>query len=321
MSDVSPRATSISEWTASDIPDCSDRTFIVTGANSGLGLETARHLTRHGGSVILACRNTDKGAQALDVLRSVDPDVRAEVRALDLADLDSVRHFADALGNDIDSLDVLINNAGVMAIPRQETADGFEMQFGTNHLGHFALTGRLLPLLGRGSDPRVVTVSSGAHRAGKMNFDDIHSRSRYRRWGAYGQSKLANLLFTFELARRIDLTGADLTAAAAHPGYAATNLQSVGPAMSGRRASERLMSVANSVFAQSADRGALPSLYAATAADVANGGYYGPDGFAEQRGKHPKRVGSSRRSQDVAAAQRLWDLSEELTGVSFDLGS
>ncbi|MEZ5169537.1 MAG: oxidoreductase [Acidimicrobiia bacterium] len=309
----------MSEWTADDIPDCTDLTFVVTGANSGLGLETARQLARHRASVILACRNTDKGLAALDVLRSVDPGAHAEVRELDLADLGSVRRFADDLRRDRDSVDVLVNNAGVMAIPRLETADGFEMQFGTNHLGHFALTGRLLPMLRRGNRPRVVTVSSGAHRVGTMNFDDLHGEARYRRWGAYGQSKLANLLFTYELARRIDAAGVDLVAVATHPGYAATNLQGVGPTMSGRRVSELLASASNTLFAQSVDRGAIPTLYAATAGDVVNGDYFGPDGLGEQRGRHPRRVGSSRRSRDVADAQRLWDLSEELTGVSFDL--
>lgn len=320
MRNATRGTTPISEWTVDDIPDCTERTFVVTGANSGLGLETVRQLARRRASVILACRNTDKGLAALDVLRSVDPEADAEVRRLDLADLSSVRHFADELARERDRIDVLVNNAGVMAIPRRETADGFEMQFGTNHLGHFALTGRLFPLLRRGSRPRVVTVSSGAHRAGRMNFDDVQGESRYRRWGAYGQSKLANLLFTYELARRIEASGADLVAVAAHPGYAATNLQGVGPAMSGRRMSERLMAVTNAVFAQSADRGAVPTLYAATADGVVNGGYYGPDGISEQRGKHPRLVSSSRRSRDVDTARRLWDVSEELTGVTFDLG-
>lgn len=308
------------EWTAEDIPDSTGHRFVITGANSGLGLETARELARHRATVVLACRNTDKGDAARDILLSLDPDADVEVRRLDLADLSSVRRFAESLIETTDGVDALVNNAGVMAIPRRETADGFEMQMGTNHLGHFALTGLLLPLLRNRAGARIVTVSSGAHRAGKINFDDLHGEQRYRRWRAYGQSKLANLLFTFELARRIDTAGLDIVAAAAHPGYADTNLQSAGPRMSGRTFSERAMSVFNTLFAQDAARGALPTLYAATAPGARNGSYYGPDGLAEQRGEHPKEVGASARARDVAVAQRLWDVSEELTGVTYDLG-
>jgi NAD(P)-dependent dehydrogenase (short-subunit alcohol dehydrogenase family) len=299
------------------MPDQSGRVAVVTGANSGLGLHTALELARKGAHVVIACRNEQKGAAALGRIRSQSPGASAEVRALDLADLASVRMFAAGAGADLERIDVLVNNAGVMAIPRRVTADGFEMQFGTNHLGHFALTGLLLPALLRSTRPRVVTVSSGAHRGGRMDFDDLHGERRYARWTAYSQSKLANLLFALELQRRADAAGAPLRSVAAHPGYAATNLQSAGPQMDKSRLRELVMKVSNTLLAQSDAKGALPSLYAATM-DVPPAGFLGPDGPFEMRG-HPKLVAPAGRARDLDAARRLWEISEQLTQVTYQL--
>ncbi|MGN6610024.1 MAG: oxidoreductase [Jatrophihabitans sp.] len=291
--------THASRWTAADIPDQSGRTIIVTGANSGLGEVTARELARAGASVILACRNVDKGAAAAAGMRG-----EVEVRALDLADLASVRRFAET----VEHADVLVNNAGVMALPLKRTADGFEMQFGTNHLGHFALTGLLLPVL----TDRVVTVSSGAHRVGRIDLEDLNwQQRRYSRWGAYGQSKLANLLFAFELQRRLDLVHSPVRSLAAHPGYAATELQTRTESWQ-----DRIMAFGNRYLAQSAEMGALGSLYAATAPDAEGGGYYGPAGLFEMRGA-PHRVGTTKAARDVGVARALWSASERLTGVTF----
>lgn len=302
-------------WTEQDIPDLTGRRAIVTGASSGLGLETTRALAAHGAEVTLAVRDTDKGEAVAEAIRADNPDARLDVRRLDLADLASIDEFAWLWREaHADGLDLLINNAGVMAIPQRTTADGFEMQFGTNHLGHFALTGRLLDALRPGS--RVVTVSSGAHRMGRMNFDDLMSEQSYRTWSVYGQSKLANLLFMRELATRLATVHRDTLSVAAHPGYAATHLQAVGPEMSGRTWQARMMGVANKVLAQSAQMGALPSLYAATSPDVANGDYVGPGGLGEMRG-HPKLVGMSAAAKNEDDARRLWTMSEELTGVHY----
>jgi NAD(P)-dependent dehydrogenase (short-subunit alcohol dehydrogenase family) len=298
------------KWTAADIPDQGGRTAVVTGANSGLGLHTTLELARKGARVVMACRNLDKGRAAEKRIRSEVPKADLELRALDLADLASVRAFADGLPDPC--IDLLVNNAGVMALPRRETADGFEMHIGTNHLGHFALTGLLLDRLRAAPAARVVTVSSGAHRIGRMNFDDLQTRKRYFRWTAYGQSKLANLLFAFELQRRAAAAGLELRSMAAHPGYAATDLQSHSAFFL-----ERLfMKVSNAVVAQSDAMGALPSLYAATEPDLPGGTFAGPDGLAEQRG-HPHVVSPSGAAQDEVAARRLWDVSEELTGVRY----
>ncbi|HYI35280.1 MAG TPA: oxidoreductase [Thermoleophilaceae bacterium] len=290
------------KWTAADLPSQTDRTIVVTGANSGIGLVAARELAGAGARVVLAVRDTAKGSTAAG---SIPGDT--EVRSLDLADLASIRAFADEWDGDID---VLINNAGVMAVPQSRTKDGFEMQIGTNHLGHFALTNLLLPRI----QDRVVTVSSGAHRIGKMDLDDLNwEKRKYQRWPAYGQSKLSNLLFTMELERRLAESGSDVHAFAAHPGYASTNLQS----HTGNVVQNTLMSVGNKLLAQSEDMGALPTMYAATQ-DLPGGSYVGPDSFQEQRG-HPTLVGRSGRASDPAVAKRLWELSEELTGVSFPL--
>jgi len=292
------------KWTAQDLPNLEDRTYVVTGANSGLGLATARALGRAGARVVLAVRDVAKGESAAASIEG-----RAEVRHLDLADLASIEAFADGWD---EGLDVLVNNAGVMAVPERRTQDGFELQIGTNHLGHFALTNRLLPRIG----DRVITVSSGMHRVGSIRLDDLNwERGGYRRWRAYNQSKLANLLFVSELQRRLDAVGSSVHSLAAHPGYAATNLQS----HSESRANATFLAIGNRLIGQSEDMGALPTLYAATR-DLPGDSYVGPDGFQELRG-YPTLVGRSRAARDAETARRLWDLSEQLTGVSFPLAA
>jgi NAD(P)-dependent dehydrogenase (short-subunit alcohol dehydrogenase family) len=297
-------------WSAEDIPDQSGRLAVVTGANSGLGLATARGLAGAGAEVILAVRDTAKGERAASEIRASMPAAVLTVSELDLADLASVRAFADRL----ERVDLLVNNAGVMAPPRRLTKDGFESQFGTNHLGHFALTGLLLGALLRTPKPRVVTVSSAGHRAGWIKWDDLQRERMYNNWLAYAQSKLANLMFCFELARRATAAETPLTSAAAHPGYAATNLQFAGPS----RFYEKAMgALGNKLFAQRAEMGALPTLYAATVSDLPSGSFVGPDGFMEQRG-HPRVVSAASRAYDQDAWRRLWEVSEELTGVHYE---
>jgi NAD(P)-dependent dehydrogenase (short-subunit alcohol dehydrogenase family) len=298
----------MTKWTAGDIPDLSGRNAVVTGANSGVGFEVALELAGHGAHVILACRNPDTGAAALVRVRARGS---AELRSLDLAELSSVRTFAAGLSGPIA---LLVNNAGVMAIPRRETVDGFEMQFATNHLGHFALTGLLLPALLSRPGARVVTVSSPVAKSGSINLEDLHGTRRYRRWGAYGQSKLANQLFAFELDRRARAARLDLASLAAHPGYAATNLSTVF-------AGDNLLLragvwVADRTVAQSATAGALPILFAATAPGVLGGEYIGPDRFGGMRG-HPTRINPVPGARGEDLARRLWAASEQMTGVSF----
>jgi NAD(P)-dependent dehydrogenase (short-subunit alcohol dehydrogenase family) len=291
-----------SRWTASDMPSLDGRTVVVTGANSGLGLIAARELGRAGAHVVLAVRNTAKGEAAAATIPGT-----AEVRALDLSDLASVHAFAEDWEGDID---VLVNNAGVMAVPRGRTKDGVERQIGTNHLGHFALTNLLL----RQITDRVVTLSSFAHRTGKIRLGDLNfEHGRYGRWTAYGQSKLANLLFTLDLQRRLSEAGSPVRALAAHPGYSSTNLQS----HTGSGVQNGVMWLTNRVVAQSAEMGALPVLYAATM-DLPGDTYVGPGGFQELRGR-PAIAGRSGAALDAVTARELWDLSEQLTGVAFPL--
>ena len=304
-------------WTASDIPDQRDRVAVVTGANSGLGFQTARALAGKGATVVMACRDQRKGADALGRINDEHPTATVELVELDLADLASVRKAANDVLARHDRIDVLINNAGVMAIPRRTTADGFEMQFGTNHLGHFALTGLLIGRLLESTGSRVVNVSSGAHRWGRMNFDDLQGERRYRKWRAYGQSKLSNLLFTRELQRRLAAKGAPTAAFAAHPGYAATHLQAVGPEMSGSRLQARVMRFGNRLFSQTDVMGALGQLYAATSPDAVAGEYYGPDSFFGFQG-YPAKASTSKAARNDADARRLWNVSEGLTGVRYD---
>jgi NAD(P)-dependent dehydrogenase (short-subunit alcohol dehydrogenase family) len=290
----------MSHWTENDIPDQTGRTFVITGANSGIGLEAARALAAKGAHVVLAVRDTAKGDKAA---ATIDGDT--EVRRLDLADLDSVRAFAEQT----DHLDVLINNAGVMNTPKQRTKDGFELQVGTNHLGHFALTNLLLDRISE----RVTVVASEAHRLGKIRLDDLNwEHGRYERHLAYGQAKLANLLFAAELQRKLDQAGSTLKVTEAHPGWAATNLQSHSSFIE-----NALMTVGNKLLAQPADMGALPTLYAATM-DIPGDTYIGPGGFGGMRG-NPALSGRSGAAQNEETARALWQLSEKLTGVEFRL--
>jgi NAD(P)-dependent dehydrogenase (short-subunit alcohol dehydrogenase family) len=305
-------------WTADDIPDLSGKTIVVTGGNSGIGYEAALAFARKRAEVILACRDLGKARTAAAQIAASASGAKVDVMELDLSNLASVRGFSDAFHLQHQALHVLCNNAGVMAIPYRQTADGFEMQFGTNHLGHFALTGLLMDRLLATEGARVVNVASGAHRFGSIRFDDLQWKNGYRKWRAYGQSKLANLLFTLELQRKVDAAGKKLICVACHPGYAATNLQAAGPRMQGSTTLESLFSVANSVFAQSAAMGALPTEYAAVAPDVHGADYIGPDGLAELWG-HPVRVPRSAAAQDGAAASRLWEVSEQLTNVHYSL--
>ena len=301
----------MSGWTSDQIPDQSGRTVIVTGANSGLGQITARELARAGATVLITARDQAKAAAAESEIRERVPDARLEPRVLDLADLASVRDLAAAVAADHERLDVLVNNAGVMMPPQSQTADGFELQFGTNHLGHFALTGLLLGRMG-GADPRVVTVTSLEHRPGRIDFDDLGLERGYDTRAAYQRSKLANAAFGIEFDRRLRAAGSPLKSVLAHPGYSATNLQSTGP--SGLM--KQILKVGNALLAQSADDGTRPQLYAATAPDVEGGEFIGPDGFHEARG-HPKRVEATSRARDPELGRRLWEISEELTGVSY----
>ena len=306
------------DWTATDMPDMHDQTVIVTGANSGLGYEATKAFARKGARVILACRSVDRGKDAVRSIREEIPNASLAVGKLDLASLESIRRFADGLLEDDTPIDVLCNNAGVMAIPRRETDDGFETQFGVNHLGHFALTGLLLDrICETNGQSRIVTHSSGVHERGAIDFDDLHSEQSYDKWDAYAQSKLANLLFAYELDRRLTQTDADAISVACHPGYAATNLQRRGPEMEGSRLKTALMGLANALFGQPAEQGAWPLLYAATHPELSGGEYVGPGGLLNMRGT-PTMQESSDRSYDEAVADRLWDVSTELTGVSYD---
>jgi NAD(P)-dependent dehydrogenase (short-subunit alcohol dehydrogenase family) len=298
-----------SNWTAEDIPDLTGKIAIVTGANSGIGYAMALALACKGAAVILACRDKQKGEAAvrqIAVVKAGPLCAEAQLMLLDLADLVSVRRFAEEFANRYERLDILINNAGIMRTPFGRTADGFELQFGTNHLGHFALTGLLLDTIIRTPQARVINVSSGGERVSKIDFDNLNAEMGYDSGAAYGQSKLANLLFTYELQRRFENAGVDAIAAAAHPGWTETNLQ----------VHWRMLRMLNPLIAQGPEMGALPALYAATAPGVQGGDYYAPDGWLELRG-HPTRTRSSERSHDAAVAARLWDISEEWTGVRY----
>jgi NAD(P)-dependent dehydrogenase (short-subunit alcohol dehydrogenase family) len=298
-------------WTAADVPSQQGRTAVITGANTGLGLETAKVLAAKGASVVLAVRNLDKGQAAADQITAASRSADVTVHQLDLTSLDAIRKSADALRARLSAIDLLINNAGVMYTPKQQTADGFELQFGTNHLGHFAFTGLLLDMLLPVPDSRVITVSSIGHRIrARINFDDLQSERSYSRIAAYGQSKLANLMFTYELQRRLSGKGKTI-AAAAHPGGSNTELMRNMPAVL------RVLSAAIApLLTQSAAAGALPTLRAATDPNVLGGQYYGPSGLGEARG-NPVLVKSSEQSHDVEIQRRLWTVSEELTGVKF----
>ncbi|MFI0722938.1 oxidoreductase [Streptomyces sp. NPDC021224] len=303
-----------SRWRADQMPDQDGRVFVVTGANSGLGLATTRALARKGARVVLAVRDEEKGRRAVVQLMSEQARARLEVRPLDLADLASVHAFADGLKSDGVHPDVLVNNAGLMAPPRTLTAGGQEVQFAANHLGHFALTALLLGLMADSDDPRVVTVTSANHRQARMFFDDLTGERKYAPMGYYNQSKLANALFGWELHRRLGAVGSRVRSVLAHPGYTATGLQTSAPVGRVKFVFGRLLLP----LAQAPEQGALPQLYAATDPQARGGELYGPDGMGELRGA-PKRVELAPRATDPAAAARLWQLSEQLTGVSFAL--
>ncbi len=295
-----------SKWTARDIPDLTGRTAVVTGANRGIGFEIARALAGKGAAVVLACRSEEKGRAAAERILAEHPAATAGVMALDLADLASVRRFAAEFARAHNRLDILIANAGIMATPFGRTADGFELQFGTNHLGHFALTGLLLDAIRRAPAARVVVMSSDGHRVAKMDLDNLSAEKKYSPQAAYGYSKIANLLFAYELARRLDAAGIDAISAAAHPGWTKTDLA----------ANWRWVRLASPLIGQTPAMGALPALYAATALDVRGGDYFGPRGFMGLRG-HPARARSSDLTYDTDLAARLWSISEELTGVRY----
>ncbi len=308
----------MSHWTPADLPPLNGKTAIVTGANSGLGLATTRELARKGAHVIMACRSAEKAHAAANSIRQEIPNAELTVDALDLADLHSVASFAKRMQSTLSVVDILCNNAGVMALPLRRTKQGFEMQIGTNHFGHFALTGQLLPLLEAAPAARIVNTASMAHTwTSGMDFGDLNwEHKRYRKWDAYGKSKLANLLFTFELDRRLSEAGSSVIALAAHPGYAATHLQAAGPEMEGSRIGQLVMNLGNGLLAQPSEQGAEPILYAAAMPDVQGGDYYGPDGFQQMRG-HPRKVRARKTAYSTEAATQLWELSTALTEVDY----
>jgi NAD(P)-dependent dehydrogenase (short-subunit alcohol dehydrogenase family) len=305
-------------WSVADIPSQNGKLAVVTGATGGLGYETALALARAGAEVLLTGRNAEKGRAAIEQIKRAVPSAQVRFAPLDLASLASIRAFAASMLATNRPLDLLINNAGVMDLPtRRLTEDGFELQFGTNHLSHFALTGLLLPLLRKAQAPRVVNVSSLAHRGGKIDFANLQAEHKYNSWAAYQQSKLANLLFTFELQRRSDNDGWGLMSNAAHPGYARTDLISNGPGTGGLKGVG--MKVLGSFLSHSAADGALPTLFAATAPVAAPNGYYGPNGFYELKGPvAPAKV--MPQAKDTAVARKLWEVSEQLTGVKWPVG-
>jgi NAD(P)-dependent dehydrogenase (short-subunit alcohol dehydrogenase family) len=304
------------KWTTADISDQTGKLAVITGANSGIGFSAARELARKGCRVILACRNQTKADAAKQRIENEIPGAAVEVGLMDLSSLQSIRDFAEQI-NHGNPVDVLINNAAVMALPvRQTTVDGFELQFGSNHLGHFALTGLLLPVLLASKAARVITVASIAHQGKKIPFDDLQSEHRYDPWAAYGQTKLANLLFGFELERRFRQTATPAVSIVVHPGLSSTSIFKNGPgAKGGFRAA--IMQVGFAMTAQSADQGALPTLFAATAIEAIGGKYYGPDGWFEWRG-YPAEAKVSEEARDEMTAGNLWEISMKLTGVNYD---
>jgi NAD(P)-dependent dehydrogenase (short-subunit alcohol dehydrogenase family) len=304
------------KWTVDDIPQQDGKIAIVTGANSGLGFNTSKALALKGAKVIMACRNQEKGEMARQKIMNNRVAADPEVWHLNLASLESVEQFALKFAAAYKKLDLLFNNAGLMAIPYDRTEDSFEMQFGVNHLGHFALTARLWPLLSKTEGSRVIQVSSLAHYFGKIRFEDIHWEQGYKKWGAYGMSKLANLLFVRELARRVTETGGGVTVAAAHPGYADTELQAKSARMEGKQLGAKAMNLINKIVAQSGEKGALPSLYAATVDGVEQGAYFGPGGLLKMQG-WPVQDSPSKKLVNNETADRLWGVSEALTGLEF----
>lgn len=319
-------------WTADDIPDLTGKIAVVTGANSGIGFAATKALAEKGAYVIMGCRNMEKAEEALANIRQDIPDASVESMQLDLADLSSVRNFAQEFMNKHQSLHILLNNAGIMIPPKIKTVDGFELQFGTNHLGHFALTGLLMERIMNAERSRVVTMSSDVHKNGKINFDDLQWDQSYNRSKAYYQSKLANILFAYELHRRLRAAGSNVLSICTHPGTSRTNLQSTGLKMSSgggirgriaplltRMIAYILFAIAFLLVSQSAEDGALPILYAATSPNAESGAYYGPSVQLSFKQSFPKRIESSEASHDEEVARRLWEVSSELTGVRFNI--
>ncbi len=296
------------KWTIDDIPDQTGKIAVVTGANSGIGFEVTKALAGKGAQVIMGCRNPEKAEKAKNEIITENPNAKLEIIQLDLADLKSIQRFADELNKKYQQLNILCNNAGVMMITKQKTADGFEYQLGTNHLGHFTLTGLLLDTLLKTKDSRIVNMSSFAHLYGKMDFNNLQWEKGYSKLAAYTRSKLANLLFTYELQRKLETSGKKTICLASHPGWTRTNLQRYSG----------FFRFLNPIFGQKQSMGALPMLYAATAADVQGGGYYGPRGLFGMRG-YPKKVKSNKRSHNMKDAKKLWEVSEELTKVKYNI--
>jgi NAD(P)-dependent dehydrogenase (short-subunit alcohol dehydrogenase family) len=304
------------KWKASDIPDLAGKIAMVTGANSGLGYYTCLELARKGAHVVLVARNKEKGNAAMEKIKLAIPNADLQFMKLDLANIESVKHFADAFMEEYDKLDILINNAGVMAIPLLRTTQGFEMQFGTNHLGHFALTALMIDFIEKTPGARIVNVSSLMHKFGKIHFDDLNWEKSYSKWDAYSQSKLSNLLFSIELHRRLRMAGKGTRVMTSHPGYASTNLQTRGGEMEGSKANILANKFLNTVVAQPAWKGALPSLYAATCPQAESGKFYGPSGLGAVRGyPREEKINPKLTSPDVA--KRLWEESERLIGFRF----
>ncbi len=305
------------KWTLADMPDQTGKVTVVTGANSGLGYETSLAMAQKGAQVVMACRNTDKGNTAREGILKDVPNASLDVMKLDLSSLASVREFATDFQAKYEQLDILFNNAGVMAPPRQETADGFELQMGTNHLGHFALTGLLLDRLLKTSGSRVVNVTSLAQYGGSINFDDFQHKKSYSRYGVYVQTKLANVMFTLGLQRRLEAANTTTISVAAHPGLSATELQKNTVKMTGGGLEGMLYPILMPIMAQSQAQGTLPQLYAATMPQVKGGEHYGPDGIAQMRG-YPKLQKVAKAANNQADVERLWQLSEALTGVKYE---
>ena len=305
-------------WTEEDIPDLTGKIAVVTGANSGTGYEATRALASKGATVVMSCRNLEKAEAAAEKIKNKIPEAKLEIVQLDLSDLSSVKKFAESYSEKHETLDLLLNNAGIMMPPYSKTVDGFELQLGTNHMGHFALTGLLLNLLIATKGSRVVTMSSTAHTRAEFDFDDISLEDTYSRVSAYGRSKLANLLFAYEFQRKLDDAGIKMLSNAAHPGWSATSLQTTGPREgSGGRIRSWALRFGNFIFAQSAAMGALPMLYGVISPDAEGGVYYGPRSLGGWRG-YPKKTESNDLSHNKDDAKKLWELSEELTGIKYE---
>lgn len=305
-------------WNYDDIGDQTGKTFLITGANSGLGFSASRGLASHGATVIMTSRNLEKGNKAADEIKEKFPNAKLEVMQLDLASFKSIKEFANSFKSKYNQLNGLLNNAGIMQPPFRKTEDGLELQMGTNHFGHYLLTGLLLGVIKATPGSRVISQSSVVHESTKgINFDDINNEKKYNRTEVYAQSKLANLLFVFELNRKFTEHNIDAIALGVHPGYSATNLQSTGPSLGGASIFSRMYKISNFLIAQNVEKGALPLVYAAVAPDVKGGDYIGPTGMRRMRG-YPRRLKAKKTAYDEEAAKKLWVISEEKTGFKYD---